>query len=299
MTAFRPQGETKPKAKAAVLMHIVYAVIALFSMVSFGKCASIRHISDGDLQPDNASAVNQNFKNIDDELSNTVHRTSTETIRGFKYFVNPVDFGEVVVDTATITSLTASTATVNNTLSMGGIIDMNSHKITELTNGTAATDAAAFGQLVLASSQIVKSDSFSSTTTGAWTGITGSTVSITPSATSSKVKVTFVVNGEASNGDCFLRVVRGTTVILSGDAAGNRQRATASLMRSDSANQDVANFNVAMIYMDSPATASQVSYHLQYYLTAGTVVINRGITDTDAAGNQRGASVFMLEEVRQ
>lgn len=83
------------------------------------------------------SSVNQNFDRLDSELSNVVHKTSTETIRGNKYFVNPVDF---------------STATADH-LSMSGTIDMNSNKITELSNGTASTDAAAFGQIPVVATQ--------------------------------------------------------------------------------------------------------------------------------------------------
>ena len=89
--------------------------IALLSVVLipsglFG--ASLRSVSDGDLTKPNTAAVNQNFKNINDELSNTVHKTSTETIRGYKYFVDPVDFGTTTADGVTTSTITATSGTI-------------------------------------------------------------------------------------------------------------------------------------------------------------------------------------------
>lgn len=43
-----------------------------------------------DLNKADVSAINQNFKRISEEFDNTVHRTSTETIHGIKYFSDPV-----------------------------------------------------------------------------------------------------------------------------------------------------------------------------------------------------------------
>ena len=36
------------------------------------------------------SAINQNFGSLENEVGNCVHRSSTETVRGFKYFSNEV-----------------------------------------------------------------------------------------------------------------------------------------------------------------------------------------------------------------
>ena len=49
--------------------------------------------------------IDSNFKNVNNELSNTVHRTGTETIQGSKTFAGTVVFSTVTMSSATITSL--------------------------------------------------------------------------------------------------------------------------------------------------------------------------------------------------
>jgi hypothetical protein len=56
--------------------------------------ATSRHVKEGDVR-----AININFEAHDRELSNTVHKTSTETVHGKKYF------DEVDVDTLTVSAL--------------------------------------------------------------------------------------------------------------------------------------------------------------------------------------------------
>jgi microcystin-dependent protein len=87
------------------------AVSLLFlSPMAFG--ASQRHIS-GSYKDADTSAINQNFTSFNNELSNSVHKTSTETITGYKYFSSPVDFGAVIADTGTFTSLSATAGTIS------------------------------------------------------------------------------------------------------------------------------------------------------------------------------------------
>jgi Microcystin-dependent protein len=69
--------------------------------------ASIKNVVGSQQARD--SATNQNFENINRELTNCVHKTSTETIHGYKYFIDPVDFGTITADVGTITSLSAPT----------------------------------------------------------------------------------------------------------------------------------------------------------------------------------------------
>lgn len=108
--AFSSQATIKA-AKRAVTIGIFYCGLLFFASDCFS--ASIRKVSDGDLEPRNTAAVNVNFESVNRELSNCVHKTSTETIRGYKYFVDPVDFGTVTADSGTVTNFTASTGTFN------------------------------------------------------------------------------------------------------------------------------------------------------------------------------------------
>lgn len=110
--AFIPQGETKARAKTRLFIALLYAGMGFFATNIY--CASLKKVTrtGGDQGFD--SAVNRNFDAINFELFNVMHKTSTETIRGYKYFVDPVDFGQVTADTATVTSISATNITTTN-----------------------------------------------------------------------------------------------------------------------------------------------------------------------------------------
>lgn len=56
---------------------------------------SSRVINGKGLEDMDTAALNVNFDQIDNELANVVHKTSTETIRGFKYFSNTVSVSTI------------------------------------------------------------------------------------------------------------------------------------------------------------------------------------------------------------
>ena len=102
---------------------------------------------------------------------------------------------------------------------------------------------------------------FSSTSPDTFADISGFSVAITPTATSSKVLVTVNVGyeGPASN-NSFFRLVRDSTAIALGDAAGSRDRGLLKLNRSSSNyGWQVASFT----FLDSPSTTSATTYKLQ------------------------------------
>ena len=140
-----------------------------------------------------------------------------------------------------------------------------------------------------------KTDTFSSSTTGAFTDITGMTVSITPSATTSKIFVTasIVASGvTAGTASRYIRLVRDSTAIGIGDTAGSRISATmTSLTSADTPNSMVINF------LDSPATTSATTYKLQFYADASTFYLNRGPSDPDGANGGRFASSITVMEI--
>lgn len=113
---------------------------------------------------------------------------TTGTINGNVTFSNPVTFSSTTVTQSTASFKTDPKAVyavyvatnspgVANTTTLlsvstqgavaigGGALDMGSHKITSLTNGSASSDAAAFGQLPVFSVLCSSSVSISSTTT--------------------------------------------------------------------------------------------------------------------------------------
>ena len=147
---------------------------------------------------------------------------------------------------------------------------------------------------VLQVASTTKTDTFSTSST-TFTDVTGLSVSITPSATSSLVLVFATMNNSNdSAGYGFLQLVRGSTAIAIGDAAGNRSRATAGGI----SNQNARSFSIA--HLDSPATTSATTYKVQARVQiGGNTYINRTIADTDVAndGSYRVVSSITVMEV--
>ena len=128
-----------------------------------------------------------------------------------------------------------------------------------------------------------KTDSFTSTTTTSFTDITGMSVSITPTSSSSKIYVTVTgtCSGQAVTSGSQIRLVRGSTAICIGDASGSTTQASTNSYQAD-ANQSNP-FSIS--FLDSPATTSSTTYKIQFFITSGTFYFNRTQLD---ANNSNG-----------
>lgn len=158
---------------------------------------------------------------------------------------------------------------------------------------TASTNGA-----VLQVVSTTKTDTFTTTAQNTWTDITGFSATITPSSTSSKILVTtsLVMGGRVSVNAAFARLLRDSTAIGIGDAAGSRTRTTFDTYLS--ADDDFGGQN-GHSFLDSPSTTSAVTYKWQVYnfAASGTVYVNRGQADTDNANSPRSASSIILMEI--
>jgi len=146
--------------------------------------------------------------------------------------------------------------------------------------------------------QTVKTDTFTGTSSS-FVDITGLTVTITPTATASKILLIAQVGVSADAGDNFhLRLSGGNATDFVGDAASNRTRAIASV-RGDSGTYEprLNILSYPLIYLDSPSTTSPVTYSVQYRRFGGTAYINRAATDSDFNSVPRGASSLTAIEV--
>ena len=146
----------------------------------------------------------------------------------------------------------------------------------------------------------MKTDTASTTAVGASpVDITGMTVDITPSATTSKVLVfcNVSIGGPANNSTyiTLARVVGGVEVIpLIGDTAGSRTSAAASTTSAHASGPAVS----ALQYLDSPATTSAVTYNVKWAQQyAGTSYLNRSSTDTDSSAYERTTSSITVMEI--
>ncbi len=172
-------------------------------------------------------------------------------------------------------------------LSVGGLPD-----------GTVDADtlASGAGGKVLQVVSTTKSDTWDSTT-ASWVDVTGMSVNITPSATSSKILVTLnmMISQTGTTNRAYIRLVRDSTAIHIGDSAGSRQQGTA-WVRGEGTSYTVENFSVT--YLDSPSSTSALTYKAQggVFNSAG-MAVNRDGDNSDGTWNLRGASTITVMEI--
>jgi hypothetical protein len=142
-----------------------------------------------------------------------------------------------------------------------------------------------------------KTDTYTdSSASGTLTTITGLTVSITPTSSSSKVFIKATVNYGAVGGNRAIFALTGgnTATAYRGDSAGSR-RQVATGAQSIDANDVVP---VTLQYLDSPATTSSITYAVQAAdIVGGTLQINRSSTDTNGTNFARYASTITVMEI--
>jgi len=153
------------------------------------------------------------------------------------------------------------------------------------------------GQTPIQIVSTTKTDTFTTTST-TFTDITGLSVTITPSNSSNRILVicdTTITAGGGAGGFYGVRLMRDSTAIDIGDAAGSRvQSSYGARTNSD----DNVTKTGAFIVLDAPATTSAITYKLQAIVySGGTIYINRQLTDTDSNGYGRFASTITVMEL--
>ena len=165
-------------------------------------------------------------------------------------------------------------------------------------DATLLTTNTATGK-ILQVIQTVKTDTFSSTTTGSDVDITGLSVSITPSATTSKILVTYDTNISGSNagysGNIHLK--RGSTKIYQGDAEGSRTRSTQFFITRNDTIGHLETIKVHGSFLDSPNTTSETTYKISYNAINTHTTVNKTMYDDDATGVARVPSTITVMEI--
>lgn len=136
---------------------------------------------------------------------------------------------------------------------------------------------------------------------GVFSAVTGLTVAITPSSASNKVLLIATLNATNITG------TQGVSAIFTGgnsangraDAASNRQRTVANGTSAQSSHYSPT---FPMMYLDSPATTSAITYGISVcYVATGsgtdTVYVNQSTGDTDFAYVARSQSTITAFEV--
>ena len=149
-----------------------------------------------------------------------------------------------------------------------------------VTLGAAFPAVGKIGQVVSTS----KTDSFNTTSTS-FTDITGMSVSITPSATSSKVLILLnapSILSQANNQVWSMKLLRGSTAI-GGGATDDAFRMCYSASVYDPA-------QVSYQFLDSPSTTSSTTYKLQVKVSGDTYYLN-----AMAGGTASASSITAME----
>tara|TARA_R100001082_G_scaffold109317_1_gene86240 strand:+ start:601 stop:1128 length:528 start_codon:yes stop_codon:yes gene_type:complete len=146
--------------------------------------------------------------------------------------------------------------------------------------------------------QTVKTDTFT-TTSGSATAITGLSVAITPSATSSKILISAnIAQGNSSEEySNLLYLYKGGSVLTAatGDAASNRTRTTATQRQGAGDNGHQV---VSIEYLDSPSTTSATTYAIYVSTESSTTcAVNRTTYDADQSYLGRSISTITATEI--
>ena len=138
------------------------------------------------------------------------------------------------------------------------------------------------GQVVSA----IKTDGTTTSSTTATT--TGLQVAITPTATSSKVMLMCAI-GSISNNNAgsysFSSISGGNAATYLGDAATGHECAVSYYMFSASGADNHASIPGPMMYLDSPATTSEVTYVVNFWAQNNTAHFNTTSDGSATAGN--------------
>ena len=162
--------------------------------------------------------------------------------------------------------------------------------------GLAWAAAAAGGGKVL---QVVSNTNTATQSTSSTSFVDAISVSITPSAASSKILVMGYISGSSDTAASQIgfRFARGGTGIFVGDASGVRTQATGTLFNPSNTNYSS---QAHASFLDSPSTTSSTAYTVQYKADAGattTVYLGRPYTDANQAYTYRtpSAGIILME----
>ena len=190
--------------------------------------------------------------------------------------------------------LSATAASTPGVLTVGSNDQVLTADSTTSTGLKWATPAA--GGKVLQVVSTTKTDTFT-TTSSTFVDITGLSVNITPSSATSKVLVLYNVSGTGDVGNqiAAARLMRDSTAINVGAAAGSRAQATSDIF--STVDELTVGTTVAGNFLDSPATTSALTYKFQLKTTGSTAYINRSESDVDSVNRSRTVSTITVMEI--
>ena len=171
----------------------------------------------------------------------------------------------------------------------------------EATNTTQFYDGAAWLALGGKIAQVIsttKTDTYSMSSQ-TYTTVTGLTATITPTSSSSTIYIVGSLSGVGDSGTSrgMARLVRDSTGIAQGDAAGSRVSGTVQLPIISAATADI--FSQTLTFLDSPASTSALVYGIQIRINdaPSTIYVNRSKSDGNTTSDARVVSSITVMEV--
>jgi len=172
---------------------------------------------------------------------------------------------------------------------MSGIITDNLGRSSGLVK--AAAGGGKIGQVVT-----VQNLDQESTSSSSWVEISDLSVSITPTATSSKIWIVSSLTVGWEQAQIMFRLMRDSTAIAVGTGVGNRTAASFSTGREITGLQYTA-YPHAFTWLDEPSTVSAVAYTWQWDTATGTTYLNSTDDDSDNKYYCRTPSSITVMEV--
>jgi hypothetical protein len=131
------------------------------------------------------------------------------------------------------------------------------------------------------------------TTSTSYVDITGMTLAITPSATSSRILILIQggLSQEGSGWSTFVQLLRDSTVIGSGTGS-TREDCIAQHEASSSQARNVTQLGI--MWVDSPSSTSSVTYKLQFRVNGGTGVLG-GAGQSGTSQGETSSHITLLE----
>ena len=163
------------------------------------------------------------------------------------------------------------------------------------TTGTMALTSQITSAGVIQVKSFTKTDIFSSTSTS-YVDVTGLSVSITPTSASNKILVMMTLTCGSDTATIFVafRLMRDSTAIDIGDAAGSRTRATGGAGRVN----DVSDtYSINANFLDSPGLTSAITYKVQMLNNNGNTAFvgSNGLNADNPATGRYPSTITVME----
>lgn len=188
--------------------------------------------------------------------------------------------------------------TGEKTLAEGQLVYLEDLNIVQFYDGAAWATVGPTTSGVIQVKSTTKDDTFTMSSQ-TFADVTGLSVSITPTSASNKVLVRAVIAGSgnsSTSSNLFIRLLRGSTVIGAGAAAGTRQQIGAAV----GLPTYLGWIGTGVIeFLDTPNTTSATTYKIQVASQAGAIAVyvNRAENDTEDPTRGRAQSTITAQEV--